>query len=60
MRVLRALHWDQTDDLAFASWVIARLGGWTGYHGKSGPKVMRNGRDRYHAIKPGIEIAKDV
>jgi hypothetical protein len=48
------------DDLAFASWLIARLGGWTGYYGKPGPKVMRNGLDRYHAIKLGMEIAKDV
>ena len=29
--------------LAFAAWVIARLGGWTGYYGKPGPKVMRIG-----------------
>jgi hypothetical protein len=26
--------------LAFAAWVCARLGGWTGYYGKSGPVVM--------------------
>jgi hypothetical protein len=45
------------DDLAFASWVIARLGGWTGYYGKPGPQVMRYGLDRYHAIKLGAEIA---
>ena len=29
--------------LAFAAWVIARLGGWTAYYGKPGPKVMRLG-----------------
>ena len=29
--------------LAFAAWVIARLGGWTGYYGKPGPQVMRRG-----------------
>ena len=29
--------------LAFAAWVITRLGGWTGYYGKPGPKVMRIG-----------------
>jgi hypothetical protein len=49
-----------TDNLAFASWVIARLGGWTGYYGKPGPAVMRYGLDRFHAIKLGAEIAKDV
>jgi hypothetical protein len=48
------------DDLAFASWVIARLGGWTAYYGKPGPQVMRHGLDRYHAIKLGAEIARDV
>ena len=48
------------DDLAFASWVIGRLGGWTGYYGKPGPAVMRYGLDRYYAIKLGAEIAKDV
>jgi hypothetical protein len=48
------------DDLAFASWVIARLGGWTAYYGKPGPEVMRYGLDRFHAIKLGAQVAKDV
>jgi hypothetical protein len=48
------------DDLAFASWIIARLGGWTGYYGKPGPQTMRYGLERYHAIKLGAEIAKNV
>jgi hypothetical protein len=48
------------NDLAFASWVIARLGGWTGYYGRPGPQVMRYGLERYHAIKLGTEIARDV
>jgi hypothetical protein len=48
------------DDLAFASWVIARLGGWTGYYGKPGPEVMRYGLDRFHAIKLGAQLAKNV
>ena len=26
--------------LAYAAWVFARLGGWTGYYGKPGPIVM--------------------
>lgn len=47
-------------DLAFASWVIARLGGWDCYYGKPGPKAMRWGLERYHAIKLGAEIAKHV
>jgi len=31
------------NSLAFASWVCARLGGWTGYYGKPGPIVMLEG-----------------
>lgn len=29
--------------LAFATWVCARLGGWTGYYGKPGPVVLLQG-----------------
>jgi hypothetical protein len=43
--------------LAFAAWVIARLGGWTGYYGKPGPKVMRIGLADFHAIKYGASLA---
>lgn len=39
--------------LAFAAWVFARLGGWTGYYGKPGPIVMLNGLVQFHAIKHG-------
>jgi hypothetical protein len=42
--------------LAFAAWVIARLGGWTGYYGKPGPKVMRIGLAQFHAIKFGASL----
>ena len=42
--------------LAFAAWVIARLGGWTGYYGKPGPKVMRRGLDDYRRIKYGTTL----
>jgi hypothetical protein len=42
--------------LAFAAWVIARLGGWTGYYGKPGPKVMRIGLAEFHAIKYGVNL----
>lgn len=43
--------------LAFAAWVIARLGGWTGYYGKPGPKVMRIGLADFHAVKYGASLA---
>jgi hypothetical protein len=42
--------------LAFAAWVIARLGGWTGYYGKPGPQVMRRGLDDFRRIKFGTTL----
>jgi hypothetical protein len=42
--------------LAFAAWVIARLGGWTGYYGKPGPKVIRIGLAEFRAIKYGARL----
>jgi Transposase DDE domain len=42
--------------LAFAAWVIARLGGWTGYYGKPGPMVMRRGLDDFQRIKYGATL----
>jgi hypothetical protein len=41
--------------LAFAAWVIARLGGWTAYYGKPGPKVMRQGLEDFR-IKYGTTL----
>jgi hypothetical protein len=42
--------------LAFAAWVIARLGGWDGYYGKPGPKTMRWGLDDFRRIKFGTTL----
>ena len=42
--------------LAFAAWVIARLGGWTGYYGKPGPQIMRRGLQEFQAIKYGTTL----
>jgi DDE family transposase len=42
--------------LAFAGWVIGRLGGWTGYYGKPGPRVMRQGLDDFQRIKYGSTL----
>jgi len=42
--------------LAFAAWVIARLGGWTGYYGKPGLQVMRRGLDDFQRIKYGTNL----
>ena len=40
--------------LAYAAWVCARLGGWTGYYGKPGPVVMLHGRLRLEAMIEGF------
>jgi hypothetical protein len=45
--------------LAYAAWVFARLGGWTGYYGKPGPIVMLRGLTDFHAIKHGWTL-RDV
>jgi len=45
--------------LAYAAWVFARLGGWTGYYGKPGPIVMLRGITEFHAIKHGWNL-RDV
>jgi hypothetical protein len=42
--------------LAFAAWVIGRLGGWTAYYGKPGPKVMRIGLEAFQRIKFGVTL----
>jgi hypothetical protein len=39
--------------LAYAAWVCARLGGWTGYYGKPGPLVMLEGWLYFQAAKQG-------
>ena len=46
--------------LAFAAWVCARLGGWTGYYGKPGPVVMLHGLYQFRAIQCGFRIKHDV
>ncbi|MDE0410466.1 MAG: transposase, partial [Alphaproteobacteria bacterium] len=43
--------------LAFAAWVCARLGGWTGYYGKPGPVVMLKGLYEFRAIQLGYNLA---
>jgi len=50
------------DSLAWASWTIARLGGWTGYASdkSTGPITMRDGLQRFNGIVDGYRLAKDV
>jgi hypothetical protein len=42
--------------LAYAAWVCARLGGWTGYYGKPGPVVMLQGWLEIQAAKRTVNI----
>ena len=42
--------------LAYAAWVCARLGGWTGYYGKPGPVVMLNGWQQFQAGKAALHV----
>jgi hypothetical protein len=44
--------------LAWLSWIVARLGGWTGYYKPPGPKVMRRGWDRLTAMAEGFLLAR--
>ncbi len=42
--------------LAYAAWVCARLGGWTGYYGKPGPVVMLKGWLHFQAARRGARL----
>lgn len=44
--------------LAYAAWVCARLGGWTGYYGKPGPIVMLQGWLYFQAAKHGAALTE--
>ena len=44
------------DSLAYAAWVCARLGGWTGYYGKPGPIVMLQGWLEFHSMRRGASL----
>lgn len=48
------------DTLAFATWVIARLGAWTGYYSKPGPATLARGLQKYHAVKYGAQMAGGI
>jgi hypothetical protein len=50
------------NNLAWAAWIIARLGGWKGYASQRPPGVIifHDGWMRFHDILDGWRIAKDV
>jgi Transposase DDE domain len=49
------------DSLAWASWIIGRLGGWDGYPSSKppGPITIKNGLEYFHAVATGWSL-KDV
>jgi Transposase DDE domain len=48
------------ESLAYATWVCARLGGWTGYYGKPGPIVIMQGLQSLKAMLHGWKLHQDV
>jgi hypothetical protein len=46
--------------LAWLAWIVARLGGWTGYYKPPGPKTMRRGWDRLAAMTEGYLLARQL
>jgi hypothetical protein len=52
----------QPATLGWASWTIARLGGWTGYASERppGPITMHNGLQRFAAIVEGASLILGV
>ena len=42
--------------LAFAAWTIGRLGGWDGYYGKPGPRVISRSLHDFQRIKYGSTL----
>jgi hypothetical protein len=50
------------NSLAWASWTIARLGGWTGYDSDKsiGPITMRDGLERFNGLVDGYRLARNV
>jgi len=55
-KTLRQKNPHARGSLAYAAWVFARLGGWTGYYGKPGPVTILNGLLRFNDIKQGLRL----
>lgn len=52
----------QEGSLAWLAWIVARLGGWSGYqrYGPPGPKTMAYGWDRFKTMSQGWVLRENV
>lgn len=55
-KTLRQKNPHPKGSLAYAAWVFARLGGWTGYYGKPGPVVILSGLVHFQALLQGWKL----
>jgi hypothetical protein len=53
---------NDTNNLKWATWIIARIGGWKGYDSQGPPGIilLKRGLERFSAIYFGWKLAKDV
>ena len=61
-KTLKLQNHNNPEKLKWATWVIARLGGWKGYESQGPPGiiVLKRGLDKFAAIFYGWELAIDV
>jgi len=52
----------QEGSLAWLAWIVARLGGWSGYqrYGPAGPKTIAYGWDQFKTMSQGWSLRKNV
>jgi hypothetical protein len=53
----------KTGTVAWAHWILGRMGGWKGYiksEGPAGPTTIKRGLDELHTLVRGWQLAKDV
>lgn len=52
----------QQGSLAWIAWIVARLGGWSGYqrYGPPGPKTMAYGWDKFKTMSQGWNLKQNV
>jgi len=62
-RLKKTVNYYSIENLAWASWIIARLGGWKGYvksEGFAGPITIGRGLKMFYGIYDGWKLCKDV